>query len=469
MIYSLRPEHTLAGYRLALDLGADYIEPDLVPTKDNILVAVHSLDLNLTTDVSDKFPIERATFNISGLGPSTTSGYLVTDFTYAEIKTLRVKQGVHDTKARSRYFDGLFSIPSFQEILDLIVDWNTNVVPLITRKDEQQKNNTNTTSSSTTKQQEHYGVGTNDIPRKSRLYVELKQANFLRNHLNISIADLFIQELNQHPQSKQYFFNASECQNRKYDEYIMPPLVIQCFDTDTLSYLYNTMISDSGMNQTMPPMIKLVSLKTCMDNDFWYKTITPQTYKFIQGVGPDKNCLLQKGDLEGAGFVKQGLNKYNVVLHPWTERLETEFVSERFASAEEELLYMFCDLGIQGIFAENVDVGKRVAQMPCDLYREQEEIAQTGVDVKEENKIAELMCENQKNSDEVLMFISSFAALAIGICFGLFAQGFVKRMRHAGKLRSGNNMVNTQDDDENYNIDIDQNTQDDERIDRQII
>ena len=63
------PEHTLASYRLALELGADYIEPDLVPTKDNVLIAVHTLDLNITTDVEQKFP-DRISQNIEGLGVS---------------------------------------------------------------------------------------------------------------------------------------------------------------------------------------------------------------------------------------------------------------------------------------------------------------------------------------------------------------------------------------------------------------
>mmetsp|Transcript_12149 Transcript_12149/g.26589 ORF Transcript_12149/g.26589 Transcript_12149/m.26589 type:complete len:178 (-) Transcript_12149:1735-2268(-) len=63
------PEHTLASYRLALELGADYIEPDLVPTSDGVLVACHSIDLNITTNVAEVFP-DRYRLDVSHSGVS---------------------------------------------------------------------------------------------------------------------------------------------------------------------------------------------------------------------------------------------------------------------------------------------------------------------------------------------------------------------------------------------------------------
>jgi glycerophosphoryl diester phosphodiesterase len=95
------PEHTLPAYRLALELGADYVEPDLVPTKDNQLIAIHSMDLNVTTDVAEKFP-SRQIFSKY----LNRTGYWTYEFTLTEIKTLRVHQRL--PAARSTAFDGKY-------------------------------------------------------------------------------------------------------------------------------------------------------------------------------------------------------------------------------------------------------------------------------------------------------------------------------------------------------------------------
>jgi glycerophosphoryl diester phosphodiesterase len=93
------PEHTVPAYRLALELGADYVEPDLVATKDNQLIAIHSMDLNVTTDVANKFP-NRQSFSKY----LNRTGYWSYQFTLEEIKTLRVRQRL--PAARSTLFDG---------------------------------------------------------------------------------------------------------------------------------------------------------------------------------------------------------------------------------------------------------------------------------------------------------------------------------------------------------------------------
>src|SRR6267142_938621 len=83
-----RPEHTLASYSLAIDYGVDFIEPDLVSTKDGVLIARHENDISGTTDVAQKFPGRRTTKTIDG---KAIDGYFTEDFTLAEIKTLRAK------------------------------------------------------------------------------------------------------------------------------------------------------------------------------------------------------------------------------------------------------------------------------------------------------------------------------------------------------------------------------------------
>ncbi len=109
------PEHTLEAYRLAIKLGADYIEPDLVATKDGVLIARHEPDITTTTDVADhpEFAARKTTKVVDGV---PTVGWFASDFTLAEIKTLGAKQ----TRAgRPTEFDGKFKIPTLQEVIDL--------------------------------------------------------------------------------------------------------------------------------------------------------------------------------------------------------------------------------------------------------------------------------------------------------------------------------------------------------------
>ena len=110
-----RPEHTLEGYRLAIEMGADFIEPDLVSTKDGHLVARHEPNITETTDVARRaeFASRRTTKVIDGV---EQNGWFVSDFTLAELRTLRA---VQPREYRSREFDGRFPVPTLEEIIDL--------------------------------------------------------------------------------------------------------------------------------------------------------------------------------------------------------------------------------------------------------------------------------------------------------------------------------------------------------------
>jgi glycerophosphoryl diester phosphodiesterase len=108
-----RPEHTLEGYRLAAEMGADFIEPDLVSTKDGVLIARHENEIGGTTDVELKFPSRRTTKTVDG---QSVTGWFTEDFTLAEIKTLRAKERL---AFRSHAYDGQFAIPTFDEMIDL--------------------------------------------------------------------------------------------------------------------------------------------------------------------------------------------------------------------------------------------------------------------------------------------------------------------------------------------------------------
>jgi glycerophosphoryl diester phosphodiesterase len=110
-----RPEHTLAAYELAIQLGADYIEPDLVSTKDGVLIARHEPMLGATTDVAShpEFAGRLTTRNVDG---ATITDWFASDFTLAEIKTLRA---IQPRASRDQSYNGLYEIPTLQEVIDL--------------------------------------------------------------------------------------------------------------------------------------------------------------------------------------------------------------------------------------------------------------------------------------------------------------------------------------------------------------
>jgi glycerophosphoryl diester phosphodiesterase len=113
-----RPEHTLAAYALAIEQGADFIEPDLVPTKDHQLVARHENEIGSTTDVAahPEFAGRRTTKIIDG---ETMTGWFTEDFTLAELKTLRAKERLPQVRPGNAAFDGQFEIPTFAEVITL--------------------------------------------------------------------------------------------------------------------------------------------------------------------------------------------------------------------------------------------------------------------------------------------------------------------------------------------------------------
>ena len=116
------PEHTLEGYKLAIEQGADFVEPDLVLTKDGEMVARHEPMLDSTTDVATKFPASRrSTRNVDGVA---TTAYFASDFTLAEIKTLRAVQA---SSGRNQSFNGQYSIPTLAEVIALTKTEGTRV------------------------------------------------------------------------------------------------------------------------------------------------------------------------------------------------------------------------------------------------------------------------------------------------------------------------------------------------------
>ncbi|HZE38580.1 MAG TPA: glycerophosphodiester phosphodiesterase [Stackebrandtia sp.] len=111
-----RPEHTIESYTVGADLGADYIEPDLVPTKDGQLVARHENDISQTTNVADhpEFADRKTTKVIEG---KSITGWFTEDFTLKELKTLRAKERLPELRPYNTQYDGKFTIPTFEEVI----------------------------------------------------------------------------------------------------------------------------------------------------------------------------------------------------------------------------------------------------------------------------------------------------------------------------------------------------------------
>lgn len=346
------------------------------------------MDLNSTTDVhtyNDGQFRGRARQSDANNG---AWGYYVHDFTWEELQLLRVRQRVSDSGARSDAFDDLFSIPSFAQIVNLLQDWNTRELALIGRPGK-----------------------TGGV---AGMYVELKRSSFFREDANVSIADLFLDELASHPHASELLFDhVTLCQGLKYDEYRVPPLVVQSFEGSTLEYLrmqfkqrwqefvaedaiLATSIVDANDTSTVeedeinhpwiPPLVLLVDHTICKANTFWFDVAK---YR-VSGIGPDKMCLLpsekdvsenrhgniERAKKEGREWVAKAHSE-KLAVHPWTVRLEMESqgqaggVPTLFSSAEEEIRYYYCELKVDGIFTENIAIAQIVGNEGCDAYAQQ--------------------------------------------------------------------------------------------------
>ncbi|USU13256.1 glycerophosphodiester phosphodiesterase [Sphingomonadaceae bacterium OTU29THOMA1] len=123
-----RPEHTLAAYELAIDQGADFIEPDLVPTRDDVLVARHENAIGGTTDVAahPEFASRRTTKTIDG---QMLTDWFVEDFTLVELKTLRARERLPQLRADNARYDGQFEVPTLAEIIALARRRHVGIYP----------------------------------------------------------------------------------------------------------------------------------------------------------------------------------------------------------------------------------------------------------------------------------------------------------------------------------------------------
>lgn len=414
------PEHTIAAYRLALELGADYIEPDLVATLDERLVAIHSVDLNITTNVREVYPDRYG--QIMTEDGKVQHGYFAFNFTLEEIKVLRVKQRLD---GRSTQFDGMFAVPTLHEIVDLLYDWNHNIVT------------------------------TQNVYRKSGIYPELKSPE-IHNDRNISLVDAFIEEMIHHPYADEMFFkriSQTEFGCEHAGSYQVPPLVIQCFNADVLSDLEKKLLDKS---MASPPYILLVNKGKCSLPMFWFDV---SKLPFLSGLGPDKLCL--EGD-KALDFMTEA-RKLGLAVHPYTSRAESEFFDTSvYSTARDEVEMLYCHTGIDGMFIENVDVGVEVGLTGCDRYDPVDELIDNLILFEEgqglDGTIAKKVCSVSSSGNffqQVLIALSGLA-MGVAICLWCLLPNYQAKQHLAVRkrmLKYGGSMTPISTNDEEGHID----------------
>lgn len=367
------PEHTLAGYRLALELGADYIEPDLVGTRDGHLVVVHSINLNITTNVAQVFPDRFTTL------ANNETGYYSHEFLLEEIQQLKVKQRMPE--ARSTVYDGMFGVPSLQDTLKLLHEWNSDILPLLTQD---------------------YKL------ERAGLYAELKDPEIYQQMTNKSMVDVFLAELQDFSEYTQFLDEDYVCDELKYDEYVVPPLVVQSFDAKALEEVHK-----KWNYNTSVPLVLLAHATECFKEDFWFHTGESRDY--IQGIGVDKKCLLTNKYRE---FMNKA-EEYELAVHAWVERRELSEIGDGFTNMQQELKYLFCDVGVHGVFAENVADAVLVAQVGCDKNTTEEEEPQPPMVPTGNNQEANSTAANSNPNTSLCYESVDEQAMYIGIAAGI--------------------------------------------------
>jgi glycerophosphoryl diester phosphodiesterase len=313
-----RPEHTLASYELAARLGADYLEPDLVPTKDGVLVCRHEPEIGDTTDVADhsEFASRKKTVMLDG---APVTGWFTEDFTLAELKTLRAKERLPQIRRRNTRWDRRFAVPTFQELLDLRARLSHELGREIGVYPE-------------TKHPTYFlKLG---LPLEERLLDILH-----RNGLNTPHAPVFVQS-----------FEVGSLRRLRQLGIRVP--LIQLLSATGLPY--DSMVVGSG--PTYADMLTTAGLATIA--------------QYAQGIGPDKNVVIPRTADNSLGTptaLVDDAHDAGLLVHPYTFRAENIFLptdlqigtparpTDYGRAIDEQVAFL--DAGVDGLFADHCDIG----------------------------------------------------------------------------------------------------------------
>jgi glycerophosphoryl diester phosphodiesterase len=298
------PEHTLEAYMRALEMGADYIEPDLVPTKDGVLIARHENNITDTTDVAQKFPDRKRTKTIDG---QSQTGWFSEDFTLAEIKTLRAKERLF---FRNQGHNGQYEIPTLEEVLQLAQAW-------------QQR---------TGKQ-----VG---------LYPETKHPTYFRT-LGLPLEERLVKQL------QRFGYSTADS-----------PVFIQSFEVGNLRYLKT--LTDVRLVQLIDGEGKPYDWTASGDKRSYRDMLTPaglqEVATYAAGIGPYKELIITDGlkGLKPPTPLVRDAHAAGLVVHPWTFRNEPIFLARGFHANPAREYEAFFRAGVDGVFSEFPDTALEV-------------------------------------------------------------------------------------------------------------
>lgn len=330
------PEHTLEGYALAIELGADYIEPDVVATKDGHLIARHEPNLIDTTNVKSlpQFADRRRTVVVDG---APTDGFFASDFTLAEIRQIRAVQAFPE---REQAFNGRFNIPTLEE-----------VIALAKRKSR-------------------------EVERRVGIYVETKHPTY-HQQIGLPLEDRLLAVL-----------SAAGWNHRN------APVFIQSFETANLRYLRgktglrliqlvdaNDIRPDGSLDFTKPydkPYDWVVSNRAGLFSDLLTPAGLREVRQYADGIGPWKPYLIPSAcktiqgntcvDANGDGVIDDrdrvllpptdviaNAHKAGLLVHPYTFRSEPKRLTGTFEGSPAKEYLAFYEAGVDGLFSDFTD------------------------------------------------------------------------------------------------------------------
>ena len=330
------PDHTLEGYALAIEQGADMVEPDLVATRDGVLIARHEPMLDDTTDVAVRFGVGRRTTKM--LDGISTTAYFASDFTLAEIKTLRALQPVG---VRPQQYNGLYQIPTFDEVLALV----------------QAKANKHGRTVGVYPETKHPTFHTEiGLPLEDRLLAALTRAGW-----NRAGAPVFIQSF--------------ETANLKYLRTKTKVRLIQLVDADDVNPRTGEITFAAPFDR---PYDWTASGRTGTFGDLLTAAGLAEVKSYADGIGPWKRSLVSvratldaRGtpiDINGDGRINDAdfqalprpelaaaIKRSGLLLHTWTFRNEARRLAATYGGDPAQEYRQFFELGIDGLFTDFPD------------------------------------------------------------------------------------------------------------------
>jgi len=312
------PEHTLAAYSIAILQGADFIETDLVMTKDRHLIVRHDNVLNLTTDVAarSEFSSRKKTKTVDG---EAITGWFSEDFTLAEIKRLRAIERIPQVRPENARFNGQFEIPTLQEVIKLVKNLEAFT---------------------------GHALG---------LYPEIKHPTYF-DHLHLSMEEPLVHLLRENgyeTEQARVYIQSFEVSNLKDLNTMTTIPLIQLLGSKGQPYD----VQQAGGSLTYAQMATRTGLA---DIAAYADGVAPEKYHFLIPKDHDNNLSLS----HATKFVQQA-HALGLRVHPYTFRAENYFLPANFKRGQALLalgnsaaeIEIFLKAGVDGIFTDHPNIG----------------------------------------------------------------------------------------------------------------